>query len=210
MTNNMALLFSANLESLGLEKGFESGIILRDKKEIESLKTIFNHWYETAEEITFYNKPLSYFENKAIKVLEEDIIEKSKEHRIGKNALILPEVIVQKELTEPLKVFELSLQSFLELQPEDNLIKQLNAENEIIPLDYVINTIYPIVVRTINTPKGLKYMKTIKNYHIWQRKQGKKISKKFLIFNLNPFKQRKKVEEAYEIAKKENAEIVLY
>jgi len=210
MTNDMALLFSSNLESQGLEKGFESGIILRDKKEIENLRIIFNHWYDTAEELTFYNQPLSSFENKVIKVLEEDTIRKTKESRISKSALILPEIKVQKELTKPLKVFELSLQSFLELQPEDNLVKQLNAEDEIIPLDYVIKTIYPIEVRTINPPKGLNYLKTIKNYHIWQRKQGKESSKKFLIFNLNPFKERKKFEEAYEISKKENAEIVLY
>ena len=91
---------------------------------------------------------------------------------------------------------------------EDDLIKQLNAEGEIIPLDYVIKTIYLIEVRTKIAPKGLNYMKTIKNYHIWQRNQRKKGSKKFLIFNLNPFKERKKLEEAYEISKKENAEIV--
>ena len=210
MTNDIALIFSANLESQGLEKGFESGIIIRDKKEIESVKKIFNHWYETAEVITFYNKPISNFKNKTINVLEEYIIVKSKEPRINKSALILPEVKVQKEFTESLKVFELSLQSFLKLQPEDNLIKQLNAEDEIIPLDFVLKTIYPIEIRTINTPKGLNYMKTIKNYHIWQRKQGKKSSKKFLIFNLNTFKERKKLDEAYEISKKENAEIALY
>ena len=210
MTNNRALLFSANLESQGLEKGFESGIILRDKKEIESLKTIFNHWYDTAEEITYYNKPLSHFENKTIKVLEEDIIEKSKELRINRSALILPEIKVKKELKEPLKVFELSLQSFLELQPEDNLIKQLNAEDEIIPLDYVYNTIYPIEIITERAPTGLSYLKIIKNYHLWQKKQGTKSIKKFLVFNLNPFKERKKLEEAIEISKKENAEIVLY
>ena len=206
ITNNMTLLFYANLESQGLEKGFESGIILRDKKEIESLKTIFNHWYDTAEELTFYNKPLSQFENKTIMILEEDIIEKSKEPRINKSTLILPEVKVRKELKEPLKVFELSIQSFLKLQPEENLIKQLNAEEKIFPLDYVIKTIYPIEVRTINTPKGLNYLKSVKNYDIWQKNQGKK----FLIFNLNPFKESKKFEEAYEISKKENAEIVLY
>ena len=210
MTNDKALLFSSNLESQGLERGFESGIILRDKGEIENLKIIFNHWYETAEELTFYNQPLTYFENKAIKILEEDIIQKTKEPRISKSALILPEIKVQKELTESLKVFEISLQSFLELHPEDDLIKQLNAEGEIIPLDYVIKTIYLIEVRTKIAPKGLNYMKTIKNYHIWQRNQRKKGSKKFLIFNLNPFKERKKLEEAYEISKKENAEIVLY
>ncbi len=210
MTNNMALLFSSNLESQGLEKGFESGIILRDKKEIENLRKIFNHWYENAEELTFYNKPLSYFENKVIKVLEDDLIQKTKESRISRSALILPKIKVQKEWKEPLKVFELSLQSFLELQPENNLIKQLNAEDEIIPLDYVINTIYPIEIRTINAPKGLNYMKTIRNYHVWQKKQGKKRSKKFLIFNLNPIRERKKFEEAYEISKKENAELVLY
>ena len=52
-------------------------------------------------------------------------------------------------------------------------------------------------------------MKTIKNYHIWQI-QGKKKTKKFLIINFNPFKEKKKLEEAYEISKKENAELVLY
>ena len=206
MTNNMVLLFSANLESQGLERGFESGLILRDKKEIESLRTIFNHWYDNAEEITFYNKPLSQFENKTIKVLEEDIIEKSKEPRKNKSTFFLSEVKVRKDLKEPLKVFELSIQSFLKLQPEENLIKQLNAEEKILPLDYVIKTIYPIEVRTINIPKGLNYLKSVKNYDIWQKNQGKK----FLIFNLNPFKESKKFEEAHEISKKENAEIMLY
>ena len=210
MNNNMALLFSSNLESQGLEKGFESGIIIRAKKEIASLRTIFNHWYETAEEITFSNKPLSHFENKTIKVLEEDIIEKAKDPQINKSALILPEIKVKKESKEQLKVFELPLQDFIKLQPESNLIKQLNAEDKIIRLDYVINTIYPIKVRTTNPPKGLKYMKTIKNYHIWQSSQGSKSSRKFLLFNLNPFKEKKKLEEAYEISKKESAEIVLY
>ena len=210
MTNDMALLFSSNIESQGLERGFESGIILRDKKEIGNLRKIFNHWFENAEDLTFYNKPLSYFGNKVIKVLEEDIIQKAKEPRISRSALILPEIKVQKELMEPLKVFELSLQRFLELKPENNLIKQLNAEDKIIPLDYVIKTIYPIEVRTMNAPNGLDYMKTIKNYHLWQKKQGKNKSMKYLIFTLNPFKEKKKFEEANEISKKENAEIVLY
>lgn len=210
MNSDVALLFSSNIESQGLEKGFESGIILRDKKEIKNLRLIFNHWYENAEELAYYNKPLSYFKNKSIKILEDDTIQTSRDPRISKRALSLPNIKVQKEMKVPLKLFELSLQSFLELQPDNNLIKQLNAEDEIIPLDYVIETIYPIEVRTINAPKGLNYMKTIKNYHIWQRKQGKKKTKKFLIFNFNPFKERKKLEDAYEISKKENAELVLY
>ena len=51
LTNQIGIVFSANLESQGLEKGFESGVVLTDPNELDTLKQIFNYWYEMAEGI---------------------------------------------------------------------------------------------------------------------------------------------------------------
>lgn len=122
----------------------------------------------------------------------------------------MPVKFVQKEKTEPLISFELPLQSFLTIKEQDNLINLLKIKDKIKPKDYVIKANYPIEILPYRASNRLKYIKTIKNYHIWLNDQGKKSSQKFLVFNQNLFKERKKFEEAVEIAKKENAEIVLY
>lgn len=74
MTKDKILVFSSNIESQGLEKGFESGIILQEKKDIDSIRNIFNYWFDTAETLTVFNKPLSYFENKKLRILNDELI----------------------------------------------------------------------------------------------------------------------------------------
>ncbi|MHA1252938.1 MAG: phospholipase D-like domain-containing protein [Candidatus Helarchaeota archaeon] len=83
ISNNEAIIFSANIESLGLNSGFETGYILRDLKNIEILKRIFNYWWNNPEYIAKKDVPIENIIGKTIIDLN-----KKEKYKIEKEKLI--------------------------------------------------------------------------------------------------------------------------
>jgi phosphatidylserine/phosphatidylglycerophosphate/cardiolipin synthase-like enzyme len=210
MSPSRGMVFSANFESQGLEKGFESGVIINDQADLAALKDIFTYWFNRAEIIGLYDKHVSQLVGKRVIVVDEKNISSLKDFRPGKPTPALKEVTISD--SPPLLELSLvwPLERYVKARDPANAQEMLQADKRIPPLENHLTTTYHVTIKPEVAPANLIHWKVLGDHHIWHAVQGKKFTGAFLVFNKDPFKHEKELNDAISIAKKEGAKVVLY
>jgi hypothetical protein len=208
LTKSIAVVFSANIEFQGLEKGFESGAILTDPSELEALRKIFMWWFDNAEEIGMYNQFIGQLQAKKVKILSDSILQQSKSAKGGR--IDLSPIRIEPESKADEQKITWALDKY-QLTVRDDDVQSLLLEEDRIPAkENVYITKYPIIIKPKAIPNEVTYLKSIDGYHIWQKFQGKKVIQNYLVFPKDPIKEQKAFNEASKIAKSENIELIIF
>ncbi len=201
VSSNKAIIFSSNFEAQGLDTGFESGIILKNKDDIDVLRAIFDIWFLTAEHIAHYKGKKREYAGKSIEVLITDEKERS-----GYN---LTEMMIHEEMNGK-QVNEIwDLEDFLKTKNDNEIFNILLNKNKIHAKSNVVSTNYSVEIKPESVPNNVLYLKSVDGFHLWQSNYGKN-KEKFLVINRNPLKNENLFNQAQKIAQEEQAKIVIY
>ena len=201
VSSNKAIIFSSNFEAQGLDTGFESGIILKNKDGIDALRSIFDNWFLTAEHIANIKGKKNKYAGKSVEVLIKDEKERS--------GFRLTELLINKELIGK-QVKEIwDLENFLKTKNENQVLNLLRDMDKIQAKSNAVSTNYPVEIRPESVPPNVSYLKSVGGFHLWLSNYGKN-KEKFLVINKNPLKNENLFNKAQKIAQEEQAKIVIY
>lgn len=201
VSSNKAIIFSSNFEAQGLDKGFESGIILKNSDSIDALKSIFDNWFSAAEDIAYTKGKKNEYAGKSVEVLIEDEKERS--------GFRLSELLIHKELIGK-QVKEIwSLEDFLKTKNDNDVYIRLLDTNKFHAKSNAVSTNYTVEIRPESVPANVSYLKSVDGFHLWLSNYGKN-KEKFLVINKNPLKNENLFNQAQKIAQEEQAKIVIY
>ena len=201
VSSNKAIIFSSNFEAQGLDTGFESGIILKNKDDIDVLRAIFDIWFLTAEHIAHNKGKKNEYAGKSVEVLISDEKERS---GYKLTEMMIHEEMIGKQVNE---IWD--LEDFLKTKNDNEVFNILLDKNKIHAKSNAVSTNYSVEIRPESVPTNVSYLKNIDGFHLWLSNYGKN-EEKFLVINKNPLKNDNLFNKAQKIAQEEQAKIIIY